>query len=247
MKIPVIVCGALGRMGREVIERAQNHDACAVVAGVIAAHRNHAKPSSWHMPLYDNLSDALAAHSPAVVIDFSITASAKVHLASAVEFRAPFLLATTGHSDDTLAAAADAASLIPVVVAPNTSLMANLLIGFCALASERLGQFEASILDLHHAQKKDAPSGTARAMAHAIMRAQPTQEIEIRSMRKGTNPGEHTAYFFGQFDRLELTHRVADRCIFAEGAIVSAQFLFGRVPGLYNMNDVLNLNITIKK
>lgn len=247
MKIPVIVCGAFGRMGREVIAMAHGHEQFVVVAGTLSPGDMREKLPSWEFPLYPCLAEALAQHGTAVVIDFSNTTCAETNLIEAVRFNAPFLLATTGHSDQTLAIAARAAQQIPVVVAPNTSLMANLMIAFCALASERLAKFDASILDVHHAHKKDAPSGTARAMAQAITRMRPEQEIEIRSMRRGNNPGEHTAYFFSDYDRLEITHRVADRRIFAEGALVSAQFLFGRRPGLYDMNDVLNLNLTIEK
>jgi 4-hydroxy-tetrahydrodipicolinate reductase len=84
-------------------------------------------------------------------------------------------------------------------------------------------------------------------MANAISRANGSHEIEVQSMRKGAVLGEHTAYFFSDYERLELCHKVADRRVFAEGALVAAQFLFGRPPGLYDMNDVLNLNLTIEK
>lgn len=247
MRLPLIVCGAHGRMGKEVIAMAMASDAFVVKAGVVKSTN---EPSLWPIHLHADLNSALFEHGSAVVIDFSVADQASNNLKVASDFGAPILLATTGLSADTLEHAKIAAQKIPVIVAANTSLMANLLIAFCAFASARLPSSTVSILDLHHTEKKDAPSGTAKAMAHAITSAhsgEHAREIEIRSLRQGKIAGEHTASFFNEYDRLELTHRVSDRRIFAEGALVAAQFLFGRGPGLYDMNDVLNLNLTIDK
>lgn len=247
MKIPVIVCGALGRMGRHVIELALNHHDFVVTGGIIRAGSAKEVPWSSEVPIFENLSTALLECPNSVIIDFSSAAQASENLRLAQAHQSSFLLATTGHSDETLALAQQVATFIPVVIAPNTSLMANLLVAFSKIASARLINCEVSILDIHHAQKKDAPSGTAKSLAAAIYEQDPSREIEVRSMRKGHVAGEHTVYFFNDFDRLELTHRVGDRRVFAEGALNAAQFLFNRSPGLYDMNDVLNLNLTIKK
>lgn len=245
MKIPLIICGARGRMGREVIAQAYGHHKFLLMAGTARAHDSRTDDDV--IPIFDSLSTALADAKAAVVIDFSTKEAARNNLLAAAEFRAPIMLGVTGLDDDILAIAKDASLRIPVIVAPNTSLMANLMAAFCRLASKALAQFEASILDIHHHAKKDAPSGTALALAQAITTSHPNLDIEIRSMRKGTVAGEHTVYLFNEYDRLELTHRVADRRIFAEGALVAAQFLFGRGPGLYDMDDVLNLKLTIDK
>ncbi len=243
MKIPLIVCGAFGRMGREVIAMAKASDRFLLKAAVVKKRDGE----DLGCPLYIDLQSALADYADAVVIDFSTAEQAAENLVAASHLSAPFLLATTGHDEQTLALAKELSQHTAIVVAPNTSLLANLLISFCSQASARLQRCETSILEIHHAAKKDCPSGTAKAMAHAITTANPNQEVEVRSMRKGTVAGEHTAYFFSDYDRLEITHRVSDRRIFAEGALVAAQFLFDCRPGLYDMSDVLNLKLTIEK
>lgn len=246
IKTPIIVCGAMGRMGRQVIAMASHHHDFLVRGAVIRPTSMPEQSEPLTAPIYEHLSLAAPKNRGAVIIDFSSAMAAPENLEIARANQCGFLLASTGHSDETLNLAKEVSSQIPVVIAPNTSLMANLLVAFSKIASSRLSHCEVSILDLHHADKKDAPSGTAKALIAAINEKSP-REIEVRSMRKGHVPGEHTVYFFNDFDRLELTHRVADRKIFAEGALKAAQFLFRRSPGLYDMNDVLNLNLTIKK
>jgi 4-hydroxy-tetrahydrodipicolinate reductase len=243
MTIPVIICGALGRMGRAVIDVAKGNQLVAVQAGVI--RKGSSEPSS--IPLYHDLHTALLENKNSVVIDFSDQSHGKEHLACAEDHRCPIVLATTGHSDDNLRLAKKVSATIPLVIAPNTSLLANLLISFSEIASRSLNNFDVSIIDLHHAHKKDAPSGTALSLSRAVGKHKDPQGIDIHSLRKGRVAGEHTVFFFSDFERLELTHRVADRRVFAEGALLAAQFLFNRAPGLYDMNDVLNLRLTIDK
>lgn len=235
-------------MGRSITEITRHHDNFVVVAGVVSkTSSNLDDVHTSNIPMFHRLTDALSKHPNAVVIDFSVASQTADHVRDAKSAGAGILVGTTGYGDETRAIAEQAAQSIPVVLAPNTSLMSNLMRVFTQIASARLPSCDVSILDIHHAQKKDAPSGTAQLLASTIASENPSREIEIRSMRKGNVPGEHTVYFFGEFDRLELCHRVTDRRVFAEGALVAAQFLFNRVPGLYDMNDVLNLDLTIKK
>jgi 4-hydroxy-tetrahydrodipicolinate reductase len=108
-------------------------------------------------------------------------------------------------------------------------------------AAELLGQdFSPEIIETHHKMKKDAPSGTAKTLADVLKTAQ-KKEIPIQSIREGDVVGEHTVIFTGPGERLELTHRAANREIFARGALRAAHWIMGKPPGLYTMQDVLGL------
>ena len=103
-------------------------------------------------------------------------------------------------------------------------------------------EYEITLKEIHHTQKKDAPSGTAKTLAEVLKVAQKIQdEIPIQSIREGEVVGEHTVIFSGPGERVELTHRAANRDIFARGALRAANWVIGRPPGLYSMQDVLGL------
>jgi|SRR5579871_4127363 len=251
MTVPLIICGAQGRMGRAVIDLAALSDRFSIKAGVVN-EVSAGKDENPPCPFYNSLDEALSEAAkevagPLIVIDFSQAALALPHLGDAIKHKSGFLLATTGHSDALMPALWEAAKSIPIVVAPNTSLMANVMMLLCQQAASVLKDTSASIVDLHHAHKQDAPSGTAKALIKAINQGQQNlKPIPVHSLRQGTVAGEHTVYFFNQFERLEITHRAEDRRIFAQGALVAAEFLHTRSPGLYEMKDVINLNLNIE-
>lgn len=231
---PIIVVGALGRMGRAIIELAQQNPAFSLRAGVA----KEPSPNPLSCPLYGDLAAALkdTHQERPVIIDFSQAKLAKQHLTIATDFGCGLVMGTTGHPPEHDKAFLEAGRIIPLVVAPNTSLMAVLMHRLCGLAASTLPLSHKAILDIHHAHKKDAPSGTAHALAQAM-----GEGVSIQSLRLGEIMGEHTAYFVSEFERLEITHRVTDRAVFAQGALVAAQFVFTQEPGLYDMGDVLNL------
>lgn len=233
---PLIICGALGRMGRACIERALSSSNIIIKNGTVRAGNHSARPEHWPFAL----SEAPMAEGPAVLVDFSHQALLKAHLEIAYEKGWPVLVGTTGHDQENRELMKRASSHLPVLYAPNTSIMANLLIKFAEMAG-RLENLSAHIVDIHHAHKKDAPSGTALAMKAALLKSMPQEKIIINSVRVGDVVGEHQLCLFKENERLELNHRVYDRRIFAEGALIAAQFLYGQGPGLYDMNDVLNL------
>lgn len=235
MTIPLVICGAKGRMGRAITDMA-NHRPDFKIEGSVARDSEMGLAQ-----VLQNLSHRC------VIIDFSLASLATKHAMAAARYGHSLIIGTTGHNEEALLAIGNAAKDIPVVLAPNTSLMANLMMVFGKMASIALNNADTAIVDIHHAQKKDAPSGTAKALAAAIKAHQPTKEIDVKSIRKGNVAGEHTVYFFNDFERLELTHRVVDRQVFAEGALLAAQFIFKKPPGLYDMNDVLNLRLIIEK
>lgn len=230
---PIILCGSSGRMGQAIMRLAAEQN-FSIVAQV--------SRTALGADIYPNLAEALAAHSSAVIVDFSHAELLPMHLDAALKHKASLLLATTGHSDENYVLIEQASKTIPILVAPNTSPMAAIMLSMAELAARAL-KADIEILEIHHKKKKDAPSGTALALKKALSLASGST-INVQSMRVGDVTGEHTAYFFSNFEQLELTHRVSDRRVFAQGALLAAQFLFDRAPGLYGMADVLKIMAT---
>jgi 4-hydroxy-tetrahydrodipicolinate reductase len=178
---------------------------------------------------------------------------------AAAERGVPCAIGTTGFAAVERAELELVSGKIPIVVAANFSVAVNVLFHLTRRAAELLGPgFDAEILELHHAAKVDAPSGTALALAQAIAEgrgdeaprvtareghtgARPPGAIGVQALRGGDNPGEHTVLFLGAGERLELVHRAATRDHFARGALRAALWLRGRPPGIYDMEQVLGL------
>lgn len=240
IKTPIILCGALGRMGRACVELVLSSMPDFEIKALCARDPHADKPQDWPFEIsqVDNLSRDLLGS--AVLIDFSHHNQTLKHLELAQKNKWPILIATTGHSEENLEAMKKASEHIPVIYAPNTSVMANLLIQFCAHVA-RIKDVCAHIVEIHHRDKKDTPSGTAVAIGRAMAVYMDPEKITGSSLRMANVVGEHTVSFFKENERLDLSHRVTDRRVFAEGALIAAQFLYDQRPGLYDMNDVLNL------
>jgi len=152
------------------------------------------------------------------------------------------------------------AQKIPVVMAPNMSVGVNLMIQTAAHLARVLGDdFDVEVLETHHRLKKDAPSGTAMRLAevlaqalsrdasnfrmerHGVIGERPAKEIGVQTLRGGDVVGEHTVFFFGEGERIELTHRAGNRDQFARGAVRAARWVTSQPPGLYDMGSVLGL------
>jgi 4-hydroxy-tetrahydrodipicolinate reductase len=196
-----------------------------------------------------------------VAIEFTTAAATAGHAALAARLGKPLVIGTTGlaHIEDS--AVRDAATRVPIVLAANTSLGINLLLGLVDEVARRLGpDWDIEIVEMHHRGKVDAPSGTALALGRAAAAARGVafDEVAVRgrdgitgprragaigfaAIRGGDNIGEHHVIFAGSGERLELTHSATDRGIYAKGAVRAALWLAGRPPGLYGMKDVLGL------
>lgn len=241
MSLPrILLSGAKGRMGIAIRDQAAT--ANFPIAGAI--------------DIGDEPADFIQACD--VVIDFSHhTATAPLVALAAANSKA-IVIGTTGHSEEEKHQILQHRSEIPIVWAGNYSVGVNLLFYLTQKAAEILGKdYHPEVLELHHCHKKDAPSGTALNLAEAIQAAPDFQqsplrhgregvtgerdpsEIGMHAIRGGEIVGEHTAFFIGPNDRIELTHRASDRGIFASGALRAAAWAATRAPGLYNMRDVL--------
>lgn len=195
------------------------------------------------------------------VIDFSSPASLAGLLAAIREQKIPLVIGTTGFSDEQKAEIEKAASIVPLLFSPNMSVGVNLLFKLTEITAAALKDgFDAEILEIHHKFKKDAPSGTARRLAEIIkenMRGmnganiltgrsgldceRGGSEIGVMALRGGDVVGDHTVYFIGEGERLELTMRSTKRDTLASGAVWAAEFLAGKSAGLYSMYDVIGL------
>lgn len=240
----IVINGSKGQMGVALLGCAARMPDMAVVAGIDVG---------------DELSAAVGGCD--VVIDFSFhTVTPRVARVCA-EQRKGLVIGTTGHSEAEKAVIREAAKAIPMVWASNYSTGVNTLFWLTRKAAEILGPgFDLEVVEMHHRLKKDAPSGTAttlleilgdvrkvqleEALRHGrkgITGARTPGEIGIHAVRGGDVVGDHTVMFATQGERLELTHKASSRDTFANGALRAAQWLVGRPPGIYTMQDVLGL------
>jgi len=175
------------------------------------------------------------------LIEFTSPSATMEHLEAAVKNKKAIVIGTTGFSKDEVEKIKEASKKIPIIFSPNMSIGANLMFRITEDAARVLGEgYEAEIIEAHHNQKKDAPSGTAKRLGEAISKVK-GKAPPIHSVRLGDIVGDHTVIFAGKGERIELTHRAHSRDAFAKGALDAAKFLAGRKPGLYTMADILEV------
>jgi 4-hydroxy-tetrahydrodipicolinate reductase len=257
----VLVTGACGRMGERVRHWLGGHEEFELGAALEAP--GHPRLGETLAPGVELASDPKAAlDGMDVVIDFTVPSATLEILRPAADAGVAFVTGTTGCSEDQHREIAALAERTPVVHAPNFSLSVNVLAWLAREAARRLGDgFDAEIFEIHHAAKRDAPSGTALRLARAVAEGQqknldehlvverageigprPEGAIGIQTLRGGDNPGEHTLYFVGSGERVELAHRASTRDHFARGAVRTAAWLIGKPPGLYPIETVYGLD-----
>lgn len=245
----ILLCGACGKMGRNVTEVAQAAGA-EIVCGV------DLYPAPMPYPVYPSFSQV--TQTPEVVIDFSSANALEERLAFCAERNLGIVLASTGYSDTDLALIAEYAKRIAIFKTGNLSVGVNLLQFLAKKAAEFLGNgFDAEIIERHHNQKKDAPSGTALMLEqsvnegfgnskhpvfgrHGNVGARDKSEIGVHAVRGGTIVGEHEVMFAGEDEIVTLSHSARSRKVFASGALKAAAWLIGKRPGLYDMTDLLS-------
>jgi len=269
MPAEIIVMGARGRMGQMVLA------ACARVLrekrpaplSVIGAVEAKDAPGigqklvveGLEVPLTDSLESVI--RPGCVVIDFTTPESSLAALSVIERTGAAHVLCTTGFTPEQKKRIESAALKVPIVYSPNMSIGVTVLFKAAETVARALGRdFDVEITEVHHNQKKDAPSGTALGFAeaaarglelpldkvgvygrHGLVGARPKGEIGIHAVRGGDIAGDHTVLFAGDGERVELKHMAHNRQPFAQGALRAALFLKGKHPGLYTMVDVLGL------
>lgn len=224
-KIALGITGAGGRMGCALLHEAAD-DARFEVSGAIGRDGDAAA-------LFDGAD---------LVLDFSAADAAVVHAGLARQTGTALLVGTTGLSEEAVAGLRAAASSAAVLLAPNTSLGIGLLGSFARQAARRLGaDFRVEIEDIHHKDKRDAPSGTALMLGRVVAEARNMEmdELSITSRRTGDFAGKHRVSFIGALERIDLIHEAADRRVFALGALDAACWLVRQPAGFYSMTDFL--------
>ena len=250
--IKAILVGASGKMGNNICECAQNDSEIKIVCGVDKI--NNGK----NFPVFPTFSEINVDAD--VIIDFSHVALLDDLLAFATMKKMPLVIATTGYSDAQIEKIKAASQIIPVFFTFNMSIGVNLLCSLAKKAANILGDgFDIEIIEKHHNQKIDAPSGTAIMLGNAInsvfddklnyeydrhsKRAKrPKNEIGFHSVRGGTIVGEHDVIFAGRDEVVTLSHQATSKQVFAVGAIRAAKFIKDKPAGLYDMNNILNFD-----
>ena len=247
-------------MGRAIMEAAAGRNEVLISALVDRADSDVAGRVIGGLTVTANPAAGFAVSD--VYIDFTTPAATHVLAAAAATGKAiAAVIGTTGLGPTEEAAIAGLAAVAPVVVAANFSLGVNIVLGVAQQIAKILGpDWDAEVVETHHRAKRDAPSGTALAIARAIAAGhgvaydsvkrhsrdgdigpRPRGEIGVSTVRGGDVVGEHTATFYGAGERIELGHRASSRSIFAVGALRAAAWVVGQPPGRYDMLDVLGL------
>ncbi|HVI83639.1 MAG TPA: 4-hydroxy-tetrahydrodipicolinate reductase [Chthoniobacterales bacterium] len=222
--VRVALIGARGRMGQTIIDLAKGDPKVDIVAQCDLGD-----------PIEQTIKDC------DVAIDFSNASSIDEICRAALRHQKAVVIGTTGHSSEQSKLIEKTTQTLPIVFASNFSVGVNALFALTRRAAEILGsEFEPQIVETHHTKKKDSPSGTAKTLGE-ILKHQLKTEIPIESIREGDVVGEHTVTFVGPSERIELTHRAGSREIFGSGALRAAQWVVGKRPGLYSMQDVLGI------
>ncbi len=266
--VKIAVAGAGGRMGRNLVKATHNNEQATLT---VASERQGSSLvgvdagelcgiGALDVCVVDNLASVIDDFD--IIIDFTAPAGTLANLELCKKHAKKIVIGTTGFSDAERSVIEAAAKEIPVVMAPNYSVGVNLMFKLLQKAAKVMGDYsDIEIIEAHHRNKVDAPSGTAIGMGEAIAEAmgkklndvavyaregitgpRTKDEIGFATIRGGDIVGEHTAMFIDSAERIEISHKASDRMTFANGAVKAAVWLNAKSAGFYTMTDVLNLN-----
>lgn len=255
----IAVTGALGRMGALVIGEAARIEGMELVAGLDAIGEGKPLLGGVLVKEASQLEQVLKETKPDVLIDFTIAKAAVENACTAASLGVDLVVGTTGISPEQHSQMREVIEgRVAAVISPNFSVGVNLFWKLVADAAAALKgyDYDIEIIEAHHNQKKDAPSGTALATVEAIKRARNEadpldvvygregimprgREIGVHAVRAGDIIGDHTVLLAGPGERLEIRHQAHSRAAFASGAVRAASWVVGRKPGIYSMADVL--------
>ncbi len=248
----VIMHGCNGHMGKVISELVANDDAIEIVAGI-----DLDTEENFGYPVFANIMDCDVEAD--AIIDFSVAVAVDALLDYAKEKNTPVVLCTTGLSEEQLAKVEEVSKDVAILKSANMSLGINTLMKLLKMATEVLADrgYDIEIVEKHHNQKLDAPSGTALALADVINETKDNKyeyvfdrsqkrekrsdnEIGISAVRGGTIVGQHDVIYAGTDEVIEIQHTAYSKAVFAKGAIDAAKFLAGKGPGMYDMSDVID-------
>jgi 4-hydroxy-tetrahydrodipicolinate reductase len=254
----VAIIGAAGRMGRELCQAGLETDGIELVGGTEGPVAPELGADLGELCGVGKLGVALTEDPPQeaeVLIEFTTPEATVDHLS----YRKPAVIGTTGLDEEQRAKIEEAAKNVPIVLAPNMSVGVNLLREVVRELSAKLSGYDVELVEAHHRNKKDAPSGTALLLTRAAAegRGQDLEEVAvygregvaprsegeigIHALRGGAVVGEHRVIFYSEGEEVEVVHRALSRRTFADGAMRAAKFAATTEPGLFSMRDVLEL------
>ena len=264
--VRVAIAGAGGRMGRALLEAATATQGVTLAAALdvtasmlVGRDAGDIAAAARGIRIGSDVRAALA--SADVLIDFTRPAGTLEHLQACREAKRALVIGTTGFDGPQLAAIREAASAIPIMMSPNMSMGVNVMFKLVEMAARALGpEYDVEVFEVHHKLKVDAPSGTALKLGEVAAAARGSTlerdgvydrhghtgerkpgAIGFSAARGGDVVGDHTVFFAGPGERVEITHRAASRATYAQGAMRAALFLARKSAGLYDMQDVLGL------
>lgn len=267
MTVRVGICGAAGRMGRTLLDICNDDEAIEVTAAIEYSGSSmlglDAGELSGIGKLDINITDDISgiADQIDVMIDFTVATSVSANIRKCVSANCKMVIGTTGLTHDDHDLIKSASKKIAIVFAPNMSIGVNLCFKLLEMAAQVIGDdSDIEIIETHHRHKKDAPSGTAIRMgevvAHTLGRnlkevavygregitgVRDKKTIGFETIRGGDIVGDHTVMFIADGERVEITHKATSRKTFASGAVRAAKWLAEKESGLFDMQDVLNL------
>lgn len=248
--VHVLLSGCCGAMGKAVTALTTERDDIIISAGVDIASN-----AALNYPIYRSFTECDSSCD--VIVDFSTPDALPSLLDYAIAKKMPCVLCATGYTEEQLGMINNAGKNIPIFFSANMSIGINVLCALAKAAAKMIGSgFDIEIIESHHHNKVDAPSGTALMLAgsiasqleetpfyqfdrHSIRKKRDVHEIGIHSIRGGTITGEHEIIFAGNNEVLTLKHSAQSKSVFASGAINAAIFIVGRSAGLYDMNDMI--------
>ncbi len=262
--IKIAVAGACGRMGGLIIENVLKSKNMKLVAAIDISNIGKdigevMKTGALNVPVEDanNIEWSLENSKPDVLIDFTIADSAVKNVLAASGKKVNLVVGTTGFTKEQTSIMEKAIkdNSVSAVISPNFSIGVNVFFGLLAEAASRLGDYDIEIIEAHHNQKKDAPSGTALKAAQTVSNvlggrefvygrrglSPRRNEIGIHAVRGGDIVGDHTVLFAGDGERIEIKHQAHSRQAFAKGAVRAAEWVCSSSPGVYEMKDVLGI------
>lgn len=246
----ILLSGANGKMGKAVTRVCENNPNAKITAGYDI---NTARNADF--PVYSNIDEVSEEFD--VIVDFSHPSVFDSIIDYSLKTKTPAVICTTGLSDEQRSKMNEAAKTAPIFFSANMSIGVNLLIDLACKAAKLLdGSFDIEIVEKHHNQKLDAPSGTALAIAdavsdavsfnpeyvydrHSVRKKRDKSEIGIHAVRGGTIVGEHDVIFAGTDEVIELKHSAASKEVFAVGAVKAAIFMKDKGSGMYSMKDLI--------
>ncbi|WP_426349504.1 4-hydroxy-tetrahydrodipicolinate reductase [Alloiococcus sp. CFN-8] len=249
----ILLNGCMGKMGKTVTRLAKDNPDINIAAGI---DRNISEDNDY--PVFSSVKDVNIDYD--VLLDFSRPDSLYELLSFSIKNKKPIILCTTGYTEEQLDKIKEAAEVIPVFRSANMSLGVNVMSQLLnALAPILYGDFDIEIIEKHHNEKVDSPSGTALLLADSIRsslkeethlvlgrngnKKRDNKDIGIHAIRGGSIVGDHEVIFASKGEIIEITHKAMSRDVFAYGALKACSFIIDKPAGLYDMNDVVNLKL----